>query len=254
MQRPPLYFSCFQYFFPRSRHREWKQRRGKRRLRKKKITRSQQHHQWQPKRRKQKSFPLPFPPARNPFIIGVTTRVDPMKSATPCSDTTSQKKNNNKCRGNNLVVRNITPRSLSSSVFSPPNQVTHSGYAELLKTKKKDSESFFFPSVGLCDIYTYGEIKTFHSRSWCSKKPQSLSLSFFFLFVIFKLVAMFSPTFSLSHQLPSLKRLGQLSTHESFFGGEREWKQLDKFTLVLHKERKRYDLAHIGLGRVARVF
>ena len=53
------------------------------------------------------------------------------------------------------------------------------------------------------------------------KAPKSLSL-FFFLFVIFKLVAMFSPTFSLSHQLPSLKRLGQLSTHESFFGGERE--------------------------------
>ena len=144
-----------------------------------------------------------------------------MKSATPCSDTTSQKKNNNKCRGNNLVVRNITPRSLSSSVVSPPNQVTHSGYAELLKTKKKDSESFFFHQWGYA-IYTH----TARSRHFIpgrdARKSPKVSLSLFFLFVIFKLVAMFSPTFSLSHQLPSLKRLGQLSTHESFFGGERE--------------------------------
>ena len=175
MQRPPLYYFFFQYFFPRSRHREWKQRRGKRRLRKKKITRSQQHHQWQPKRRKQKSFPLPFPPARNPFIIGVTTRVDPMKSATPCSDTTSQKKNNNKCRGNNLVVRNITPRSLSSSVVSPPNQVTHSGYAELFKMKKKDSESFFSISGVMRYIHIRRDQDISFQVVMLEKAPKSLS-------------------------------------------------------------------------------
>ena len=109
-----------------------------------------------------------------------------MKSATPCSDTTSQKKNNNKCRGNNLVVRNITPRSLSSSVVSPPNQVTHSGYAELLKTKKKDSESFFFHQWGYA-IYTH----TARSRHFIpgrdARKSPKVSLSLFFLFVIFNL-------------------------------------------------------------------
>ena len=135
----------------------------------------------------------------------------------------------------------------------PPKSSHTFRLCRAFENEKKDSESFFFHQWGYA-IYTH----TARSRHFIpgrdARKSPKVSLSLFFLFVIFKLVAMFSPTFSLSHQLPSLKRLGQLSTHESFFGGEREWKQLDKFTLVLHKERKRYDLAHIGLGRVARVF